>query len=233
MGQPTQMCCQFKNRNGQLDGPCETCGKVRERHLLDNLQRFNRKERFFLLGWALGNSTFQLGTEFRVELSAKIGTSVPPAAFVAMDYHLDCIFAALELTHASQKVYKNKPKIVEGIQEDIDLIVAWEAAGEAHIVMIEAKGVTPFSNKQLRSKVTRLKRIFDARRRPRITPHFMLASPRESAGIKTAGWPAWTLVNNRPIWLQMRLPKDLLTATRCHEDGRVAAIGDYWKVVGL
>jgi len=72
--------------------------------LLDNLQRFNRKERFVLLGWALDNSTLQLGTEFRVELSAKIGTPVPPTAFVAMDYHIDCIYAALELTHAWQKV---------------------------------------------------------------------------------------------------------------------------------
>jgi len=95
--------------------------------------------------------------------------------------------------------------------------------------------VTPFSNEQLRSKVTRLGGIFGetGRRRPRIKPHFILASLRESPNIKTANWPAWTLVNERPIWVQMRLPSDLLTATRCHEDGRVAATGDYWKVPEL
>lgn len=235
MGQPTQICCQFKNRNGQLDGPCETCGNVRERHLLDNIQRFNRKERFFLLGWALGNSTLQLGKEFRVGLSAKIGTPVPQTAFVAMDYHLDCIYAALELTNARRNVYHNVPKMVEGTHQDIDLLVAWEAAEQAHIVMIEAKGVTPFSNEQLRSKVTRLKGFFGEKgdKLPRIKPHSILASHRESANIKTAGWPPWTLVNNRPIWVQMRLPSDLLTATRCHEDGVVGATGAYWKVVGL
>jgi hypothetical protein len=125
--------------------------------------------------------------------------------------------------------------MVEGTHEDIDLIVAWQDAEQAHIVMIEAKGVTPFSNEQLRSKVTRLEAIFGETgddRQP-IKPHFMLASHRESPRIKTAGWPAWTLVDNRPIWVQMRLPSDLLTATRCHEDGLVGAMGDYWKVVGL
>ena len=66
--------------------------------LLEHLESFNRKERFFLIGEALGNRAFQLSTDFRTRLSEAFGIEPPSSAFVAMDYHLDWIHASLFLT---------------------------------------------------------------------------------------------------------------------------------------
>ena len=63
--------------------------------LMELLESFNRKERFFLIGDALGNRTFQLSTDFRARLSKAFGIEPPSSAFVAMDYHLDWIHASL------------------------------------------------------------------------------------------------------------------------------------------
>ena len=56
--------------------------------LIDQLKRFNRKERFFLVGLALGNPDFKLSDAFRSSLHDLLGVSIPADAFVAMDYHL-------------------------------------------------------------------------------------------------------------------------------------------------
>lgn len=59
--------------------------------LINLLQRFNRKERFFLVGHALGNKDFRLPEDFRLSLSSatNLGEEIPCDAFAAMDYHLD------------------------------------------------------------------------------------------------------------------------------------------------
>lgn len=41
--------------------------------LMELLESFNRKERFFLIGDALGNRAFQLSTDFRARISAAFG----------------------------------------------------------------------------------------------------------------------------------------------------------------
>ena len=64
-------------------------------NLIELLERFNRKERYFLIGQALGNAGFCLSEEFRCRIGGRIGVSVPPNAFTAMDYHLDWIAASL------------------------------------------------------------------------------------------------------------------------------------------
>ena len=56
--------------------------------LLQYLESFNRKERFFLIGDALGNPAFQLSDDFRVELNTAFGIHPLSNAFAAMDYHL-------------------------------------------------------------------------------------------------------------------------------------------------
>jgi len=66
--------------------------------LMEHLESFNRKERFFLIGDARGNRAFQLSADFRARLSEAFGIEPPSSAFVAMDYHLDWIHASLFLT---------------------------------------------------------------------------------------------------------------------------------------
>ena len=41
--------------------------------LLELLESFNRKERFFLIGDALGNRTFQLSNDFRARIWPSLG----------------------------------------------------------------------------------------------------------------------------------------------------------------
>lgn len=70
---------------------------------IDYLQLLNRKERLHLLREALGETTFRLDERFRTRLqsclrdSPRGAVSIPPDAFVAMDYHLDWIAMALRL----------------------------------------------------------------------------------------------------------------------------------------
>ena len=61
--------------------------------LMEHLESFNRKERFFLVGNALGNPDFQLSTDFQTKLNTAFGIQPPNSAFVAMDYHLDWLHA--------------------------------------------------------------------------------------------------------------------------------------------
>jgi len=58
---------------------------------VEYLRRFNRKERFYLVGWALGRRKFQLDDNFRISMAGKLGLEIPSSAFVAMDYHLNWI----------------------------------------------------------------------------------------------------------------------------------------------
>ena len=50
--------------------------------LLEHLESFNRKERFFLVGNALGNPDFQLSAEFQAKLAEAFGIRPPNSAFV-------------------------------------------------------------------------------------------------------------------------------------------------------
>ena len=112
-------------------------------NLIKILESFNRKERFFLIAQALGCSNggepaFSLSDSFRQLLDEKleltnIGAAIPqePAmVFVAMDYHLDWLQAALILAHTSQDEkfeFDNEGQIIMGTQEDVDLLVAFKA----------------------------------------------------------------------------------------------------------
>ena len=119
-------------------------------------------------------------------------------------------------------------------QEDIDLLVAYEDGQGCHLVMVEAKGVTSYSNRQFRSKVKRLSLMFDGRaaRASQAIPHFVLVSPRRSQRLKYNGCAPWMLDPEGEVrWLQMPLPAKLKRVVRCKEDGTISRHGDYWKVV--
>ena len=189
--------------------------------LLNWLKTFNSKERFFLIGQALGNQSFELDQKFRDELSQKIKISVPKRAFVAMDYHLDWIYAAL---FKSCKPDVDEPIANDGSilgqQEDVDLLVAFEQAGNFHIVMVEAKGVTNWTNEQIESKAKRLTKIFahDGNKWPNVIPYLVLMSPRPPEKLKQNGWPNWFLVDGTIAFMELSLPKEikLKRVTRCN-----------------
>ena len=65
--------------------------------ILDNLARFNRHERFYLVGWALGNPHIALDSEVRQCLDEKLHLRIPEKPCVAMDYTLDWLYASLVL----------------------------------------------------------------------------------------------------------------------------------------
>ena len=204
--------------------------------LIEYLDSFNRKERFFLIGAALGNPVFRLSRKFRVRLSKALGVQVPSSAFVAMDYHIDWIHASLFLTlpgNDEEAVHPNTETIASGNQEDVDLLVAFEEGDITHLLLLEAKAETGWTNKQTLSKAARLGRIFgtDGMRYPRVRPRFGLMSPRPPRQLESHLWPTWMTREGAPIWLELKVPASRRRVTRCDGRGRPAATGTFFRVV--
>lgn len=97
--------------------------------VLKYLREFNRKERFYLVGMALGNPQFQLCKQFRETLGEALSLQVPEGAFAAMDYHLDWLAASLRLAANGEAgvPYRRDQRVITATQEDIDFLVAYEA----------------------------------------------------------------------------------------------------------
>ena len=208
--------------------------------VINYLERFNRKERFILLSHALGSDggeAFFLNPDFRKALANEIDVLVPKDAFVAMDFHLDWLQMALYLADHDDSlscVIPNKHShLVSGNQEDVDLLIAFEDEGthETHIVLVEAKADTGWTNKQLESKAERLNRIFDRQSygTELVKSHFILMSPRRPKGIKTDTWPHWTRAEtpNSIHWLRLQLRDGLLKVTRCKKSKEPAKDGGF------
>jgi hypothetical protein len=124
---------------------------------------------------------------------------------------------------------------VNASNDDIDLLVAFEAEGKTRLLLIEAKGVTGWRNKQLRKKARRLGGIFGfgetSERWPWIDPTFMLASPREPVQIDVSEWPLWMKAEDRPQhWLELTSPptsRRSCGATRAARETQMAASGKW------
>ena len=205
--------------------------------LIQVLRRFNRKERFHLLHHALGYDgwSFRLGDEFRRDLGENVGQRVPAGALVTMDYHLDWISMGVWLSEqeelpTKQATVRNAGRVA-GNQEDIDLLVAFRSEGTAHLVLVEAKGDTPWSNRQLGSKARRLGEIFggdEIRDGAKIRPHFVLMAPNRSTGIKADTWPVWM---RTAVDRQMVLPwPRTMKPTLCDREGRAKIDGDWVRI---
>lgn len=201
---------------------------------------FNRKERFILLNHVLGGDgrrSFSLNRDFRDALGSEIGVLVPEDVLVAMDYHLDCLQMALYLADHDDSLACITPnegsRLVSGNQEDIDLLVAFknEGTGETHIVLIEAKADTDWTNKQLKSKANRLSLIFDRESygTELVKPHFILMSPRKPKGVRSNTWPHWMRAGeaNSIHWLPLQLRDGLLKITRCNGNKKPAKDGGF------
>lgn len=197
--------------------------------LIEMLSKLNRKERFFLIGQALGNKSFELSSSFRETLSDKIGARVPNSAYAAMDYHLDWIAASLQAYRdpdPAGEPYCNSDEMVTGTQLDIDLLIAFEAEDGHHLVFVEAKGYDSWDNKQLLAKAHRLKKLFGQegdRHEPNVKPHFFLMSLRRPKKLKCEEWPQWMRDYH---WLKLNLKYPRWRVTRCKSDGKSSSKGD-------
>src|SRR3546814_684722 len=109
--------------------------------LINFLERLNRKERYFVLAHATGARDLTLGQQMRQQLTDKIGAEVPANARLFMDYHFDWLITSLRLAfdQPARLFFKNTGKEIQGNQEDIDLLIAFEERTVTHLVMIEAK----------------------------------------------------------------------------------------------
>ncbi|WP_323965914.1 hypothetical protein [Aeromonas hydrophila] len=210
--------------------------------IISNLRSFNRKERFYLVGQMLGNPDFRMDKTQLAEISKLIGTTIPSEYFAAMDYHLDWIYASLFLTHNDANTAFKRNSIenggvkidyqISGTQEDVDFLLAFvDHENTTHIVMIEAKGDSYFSNAQLNSKNKRFKAIFGNEDSwPNVRPHFLLCSPKEPQKINVEE-PAYFIFKNSKLpWLELDMEEGKNKVTRCNEGGKPYVNGKYWTV---
>jgi hypothetical protein len=149
--------------------------------LAATLQKFNRKERYWVIKNALGEQGCGQGGEpaepklklspgFYCRLQEALGGSIDVVdsdeVWWAVDYHLDWLFAALKF-HASaadertsNRWTNERPggsefRELEGQQEDIDLLVV---AGRC-VIFVEAKAYTGWDPEQLRRKIQRIENL--------------------------------------------------------------------------
>lgn len=204
--------------------------------LVDALERFNRKERFWLIRNALGRTSERLDEGFRAKLAKAIGKDVPATAWWAMDYHLDWLVGALTLVAQGERGFepqRNDAGLVNGNQEDMDLIVAFDDS----LVMIEAKAESAWSNSQFRSKVARLEKLRAAGLLPsEIKIFFVLTSPSEPKFLmpeEGTTWQAWMCNEaGRPMHVPLDMPGAFLKVTRWDAEQHVPSkAGMCWKIV--
>lgn len=149
------------------------------RELIARLAQFNAKERYWLVRQALGG--FSPDPAFLKTVIDVAGVAkVPPVSdvYMAMDYHLNWIHAALSGREFPDKEDWENPgghqdpirprRAIEGNQEDVDLLLAYPATNEdghefTQLVFVEAKCGGAFTDKQLKSKFDRLALILGQR----------------------------------------------------------------------
>lgn len=221
--------------------------------IASTLRRFNRKERYWVIRNAFGAKVEHLCPEFwkRLQkgLQGRIDHLHPEAAWWAVDYHFDWILGALHVHTGLPALDPYAPKkntclldnvetlLVKGQQEDIDLVVA----SGSDVVLIEAKGFGSYSDKEMRSKLSRLKCLCDereivnpdARQDRQIRLHFVLLSRSRPQNLdKNLPWPLWAVdAESKPFWFELEVElKKFLTIGRCDEKGRSDKEG-LWSVI--
>lgn len=211
--------------------------------LIEILESFNRKERFFLIAQALGQEradkpAFTLSENFRQELGKAVGLdrqgiAIPPDAFAAMDYHLNWVHASLVLACAdeAERIDRLNTEAVEQNQEDVDLLVAFkDAGGDYHLIFIEAKGyntdgmsdgLSDIDKDQLESKAGRLNLILkpDGIPYPNVKSHFCLMSGKKPTLIPPE-WGNWLELSLPPERLVVRLKNPRILKSGKQQKGR-------------
>lgn len=150
--------------------------------LIERLRALNAKERYWLLRQALGHD-FAPAPSFLAALARAAGLPAPDAAqqaqaFMAMDYHLNWIHAALCAEEFPSTGRKRTPMptnpcngltgadevwAIQNNQQDVDLLLAYPREQDGipliQLILVEAKGVMPADTEQQKSKLRRLQHI--------------------------------------------------------------------------
>ncbi len=202
--------------------------------LIELLDQFNRKERYFLVCHALGLDRFSLSEEFRESLGAMLDITIPTDARVWMDYHLDWLAAAIAKWHepSGNDVFPNGD-LVHGNQEDLDLLIAFKKDGDYRLVGVEAKGYESWDNSQALSKARRLGGIFgkDGEKRSGAKVDYCLMSPRRPERLLYDQWPDWMKRAGVPVWLELPVPYPRLVVSRWDADRRQeSASGKHFRI---
>lgn len=199
------------------------------------LESLDSHERPILFQWATGRR-FEIGDEVRGQLEKTIHRKIPADAFVAMDYTLDWLYAATVIQlgaepSTSPQPWPANPSLLQASIEDIDLLIAWEDNGP-HTVMVEAKGFTGWTNKQMQSKINRIAAIFASGLEAVFDVHFVMTGPKLSKGLKTADWPEWTGSPERRHFVPIPDPGTRYAVQRCTADGKPTShMPTHWQLV--
>ncbi|MBI4647916.1 MAG: hypothetical protein HY738_15330 [Bacteroidia bacterium] len=116
--------------------------------------------------------------------------------------------------------------------EDIDLLIAYCNNEKTYIILIEAKYTSQWHNKQLQSKVKRLKKIFgiDGKKYKNIYPYFILTSPKKPTKLSPEISQNWHENNNKINWFCFRSNKKIQRIVSCNQLGISEKSGLYWKI---
>ena len=209
------------------------------------LEAFNRKERYWLIRNALeeGGRPLCLSETFRNRLSTSLdGLAIPETAWWGMDYHIDWLIGALLLHKHGEKItfgYNELPdqkRVVRGTQEDFDFIVAFDKT----IIIVEAKGVTAWSNEQINAKCDRLTDLFSLPDLSEIDTriYFLVTSPKNSASVPWSRFPEKVIgrksgEKSEAFFMKMELGSPAPEFWRIQRsDGTgPSADGKYWQVL--
>lgn len=215
--------------------------------LIDRLEAFNRKERHILWEQATGTGQMvALSDSYRSALSTATSTQVPaaPEHFLAVDYHLNWVYGALLVnagkvsdgaTHPIPPPSADDPhgrRPYEHNQEDIDLLVAYEADNTTHVVMVEAKAFTAWGTKQMESKLRRLDRILDdALPSGGVAMHLVLTSFTPPSKL-ALDWGRWADDSGQPPWIPLTKPTGRILIEECDALGTRKQNGGHVHVIG-
>lgn len=100
------------------------------------------------------------------------------------------------------------------------MLVAFKDNGKTHLILIEAKAYSAWTNRQLESKMKHLTIFDDEKLRADCEPHFVLTSPTEPKKLKDLPYPEWMKEEGKmrdsknPHWLQLSPRCKLLRVRR-------------------
>lgn len=170
-----------------------------EQHLGRLLRRFNRRERQILYEWAYGSRL--TGGDLRVAVADHLDLSeaIPDDAYIAIDYPLDWLVAALAtFSELSLDVGGILPSgwaaLVANSSEDVDLLISYRQGAVERLILAEAKAFTSWDGRQLHSKAQRLKTIFGegGNEVQGVEPCWVMIAPKGSLpAVDMHRWPTW------------------------------------------
>lgn len=198
------------------------------------LQRFNAKERAWVIENAIGKSALSEAFRLRLSEALRLKDTIAPTAWWSIDYHIDWLFAALRCRALQVEWQNGSGVLIErdaghysyGI-EDIDLVVC----DGARVILIEAKAYGAWGSEQIRSKLRRLASLVELGAEQGIEFNFVLMSPRRPQKLSYVGWPSNWIYDGGPVWIPLNVPlKRGLAVNRCDETGKPDGKGSYYKI---